>query len=340
VATNGEPRRRPTIHDVARHAGVSKSLVSLVLQGSPKVSEARRQSVLDAMAALDYQPNRLAQGLVARHSGIIGVIASDLHNPFFADILDAVLELTDAAGLRTLLGSGRRQPDQEHELVESLVALPVEGVLLLSPVIDSAALERLSRRTPMVVTGRSDMTVASIDTVTDDNVTGARLAVEHLTALGHRRIAHITGGDAPAAPERERGFRQAMTAAGLERHMKIVPGDTTDEGGYRAMRHLLNARSRPTAVFAANDYAALGALDAIEAAGLHVSGDISLVGYDNSSIGAFRHISLTSVDQPHTEMGRLAARVLLERINGRSGPPRHVVLTPRLVTRTTTGPPP
>ena len=339
MATDGQPRRRPTIHDVARRAGVSKSLVSLVLQGSPKVSEARRQSVLDAMAALDYQPNRLAQGLVARRSGIIGVIVSDLHNPFFADLLDAVLEFTYGAGLRTLLGTGRRLPEQERELVESLVALPVEGILLLSPVIDSAELERLSRRTPMVVTGRGDMTVASIDTVIDDNVTGAGLAVEHLTSLGHRRIAHITGGDAPAALERERGFREAMITAGLRRYMKIVPGDITDEGGYRAMRQLLDARSRPTAVFAANDYAAFGALNAIEEAGLSVPDEISLVGYDNSSIGAFRHISLTSVDQPHTEMGRLAARVLHERINGSARPPRHVVLTPRLVTRATTAPP-
>jgi DNA-binding LacI/PurR family transcriptional regulator len=339
VAIDGQPRRRPTIHDVARHAGVSKSLVSLVLQGSPKVSEARRQSVLDAMAALDYQPNRLAQGLVARRSGIVGVIASDLHNPFFAALLDAVLQLMDGAGLRTLLGTGRRLPERERELVESLVALPVDGVLLLSPVIDSAELKRLSRRTPMVITGRSDMTAASIDTVVDDNVTGAGLVVKHLTSLGHRRIAHITGGDSPAAPERARGFRQAMTSAGLKRYMKIVPGDATDQAGYRAMRQVLASRSRPTAVFAANDYAALGALDAIEEAGLSVPDDISLVGYDNSSIGAFRRISLTSVDQPHTEMGRLAARVLCERINGSAGPPGHVVLMPRLITRATTAPP-
>jgi DNA-binding LacI/PurR family transcriptional regulator len=338
VADDEQPVRRPTIHDVARHAGVSKSLVSLVLQDSPKVSEASRQSVLDAVAALSYQPNGLARGLVGRRSGIIGVVASDLHNPFFVDLLDGVLESADEAGLRTLLGTGRRQPERERELFESLVGLPVDGVLLLSPMIDVAALERLSRRTPMVVTGRSDITVSSIATVADDDVAGAVLAVEHLTVLGHRRIAHITGGDAPGAPERVRGFRHAMTVAGLKQSMRIVPGEFTDEGGYQAMRRLLAEGTRPSAVFAANDYAALGALNAIEEAGLNVPEDISLMGYDNSSVAALRHISLTSVDQPRVEMGRLAVQVLNERMGGAVQSADHIVLAPKLVVRATTAP--
>jgi DNA-binding LacI/PurR family transcriptional regulator len=340
VAVNHEPRRRATINDVARHAGVSKSLVSLVLQGSPRVGEASRQAILDAMATLSYQPNRLARGLVARQSGIVGVIASDLHNPFVADVLDAVLELMDKAGRQVLLGTGRRRPDHERELLESLVGVPVDGVLLLSPEIGVADLERVSGQVPLVVTGRSDVAGSAIDTVVNDNVTGAVLAVEHLTGLGHRRIAHITGGAGPAAPERERGFHQAMVAADLERYMLIAPGDFTDDGGYAAMRTILAGDARPTAVFAANDYAALGALNAIEETGLRVPGDVSLVGYDNSSIAASRHISLTSIDQPHAEMGRLAAQALGERVSGLAGPARHEVLTPRLVPRGTTGPPP
>lgn len=339
MARNDRRRRRPTIHDVARHANVSKSLVSLVLQGSPKVAASSRQSILDAMSALGYQPNRLARGLVAQRSGMIGVIASDLHNPFFADVLDAVLAVMDAAGMQVLIGTGRRNPDDERRLVESLIGVPVDGLLLLSPAAGVTDLQRFSALVPMVVTGRSDVSESGIDTVVADNTTGAALAVEHLTVLGHRRIAHITGGDGPASPERERGFRHAMTAAGLERDMLVTRGDFTDEGGYRAMRRLLRRRPRPTAVFAANDFAALGALDAIEEAGLSVPADISLLGYDNSSVASTRHISLTSIDQPHAEMGSLAAQALNGRIMGVDDPVRHKVLTPRLVVRRTTGSP-
>jgi DNA-binding LacI/PurR family transcriptional regulator len=339
VARN-DGHRRPTIHDVARQAKVSKSLVSLVLQGSPKVAEASRQSILEAMTELGYQPNRLARALVARRSGIVGVIASDLHNPFFADVLDAVLTVMDESGKQVLLGTGRWNPEQEVQLLESLGGVPVDGILLLSPAISATALDRFRTRLPIVVTGRSDVSRSGIDTVIADNITGATLAVEHLTALGHRRIAHITGGSGPASPERERGFRRAMKAAGLGQEMVITRGDFTDDGGYRAMRRLLRRSPRPTAVFAANDYAALGALDAIEEDGLAVPRDMSLVGYDNSSIASSRHISLTSIDQPHTEMGRIAARLLNERIAGADDPARHHVLTPRLVSRRTTGSPP
>jgi DNA-binding LacI/PurR family transcriptional regulator len=339
VAMNQDSGRRPTIHDVARQAGVSKSLVSLVLQGSPKVAETSRQAILDAMQTLGYQPNRLARGLVARRSGIIGVIASDLHNPFFADVLDAVLESTDSAGQQVLVGTGRRHPEQERQLVESLLGAPVDGVLLLSPDIAADELERIGQRIPTVVTGRSDASSYGIDTVVADNVAGAVLAVKHLLDLGHRRIAHITGGDGPASPERQHGFRDAMAEAGAEAHMVIEPGEFTDDGGYRAMRRILATSPRPTAVFTANDFAALGALNAIDEAGLSVPRDISLVGYDNTSIAASRHISLTSIDQPHAEMGRLAAGALLERIDGNTDPARHIGLTPKLVTRTSTGPP-
>jgi DNA-binding LacI/PurR family transcriptional regulator len=318
---------------------MSKSLVSLVLRGSPKVSAASRQAVLEAVDALGYRPNRLAQGLVARRSGLVGVIASDLHNPFFTDLLDGVLESMETVGLQTLLSTGRRRPDAERELLASLVGLPVDGVLLLSPVVAAAELVRISRTTPTVVTGRPDIDADTLGTVVNDDAAGAHSVVEHLVALGHRHIAHITGGVGPAAAARSAGFRHAMAAAGLAGSMTVVPGDFTEEGGYQAMRRLLAAPARATAVFAANDYAALGALNAIDEAGLAVPGDVSLVGYDNSSIAAFRRISLTSVDQPRGEMGRLAADALKDRIRGSSGPARHIVLTPRLVPRASTAPP-
>lgn len=267
------------------------------------------------------------------------MIASDLHNPFFADLLDAV-QVTDEVGIRTLLGTGRRRPEQERQLVESLIGHPVDGLLLLSPLIDAADLRDLSRRSPIVVTGRSDITSHTVDTVVNNDAAGAALAVEHLISLGHRRITHITGGNAPAAAERERGFRDAMTAAGLSEYMRLVPGGVTDEDGYDAMTRLIAAGGLPTAVFAVNDFAALGALNAIEEDGMSVPEDVSLVGYDNSSIAAFRHVSLTSIDQPHAELGRLAVRTLYERVTAENVlPAEHIVLTPRFVARATTAAP-
>lgn len=334
-----ERPHRPTIHDVARHAGVSKSLVSLVLRGAPNVSDTRRQAVLAAMDALGYRANSLARGLVEQRTRIIGVMASDLHNPFFVELIAGILEEADALGYRTLLGTGRRAQVGEEAVIESLLGLPVDGVILLSPVVDLESLAVASRSAPTVVTGRADIAADAIDTVVVDDVAGAILAVEHLASLGHHHIAHVTGGDARGAAERRRGYERAMVNLGLSRFVQVVPGRFTDEAGYRAAHLALGNEPRPTAIFAANDLAALGALAAIEEAGLAVPQDISLVGYDNTQLSGLQHISLTSIDQLGFEMGRLAVNALDERVSQGRLESRRDVLKPRLVQRRTTAPP-
>ena len=173
----------------------------------------------------------------------------------------------------------------------------------------------------------------------DDERLGARLVIQHLAGLGHRRILHIDGGQGAGAATRRACYAAAMRAAGLADEIRIVPGDYTDVAGARAAARLLASGDLPTAIFAANDFVATGAIDQFEEAGLSVPGDISIVGYDNIFLAALRRLSLTTINQPRSDMGRLAARSLVERIDGTRTAPAKYRLAPELVVRNTTGPP-
>ncbi|GIE34836.1 hypothetical protein Ait01nite_078810 [Actinoplanes italicus] len=195
---------------------------------------------------------------------------------------------------------------------------------------------------PTVVIGRHSRS-SRFDSVTDDDIAGAALVVEHLVELGHRRIAHIEHhetdrvrlAEMPNA-QRAHGYREAMTAHGLEAEMDIVSTTYTQDGGYLGAKQLLDRPRRPTAIFAGADVVALGALEAIAEAGLSVPGDISVAGYDNSALAAFGPISLTSVDQDGRQMGANAARLLIDRIGQRDRRTAQVKLSPTLVVRRTT----
>lgn len=328
---------KPTIRNVAERAGVSKSLVSLVMRGSPHVSERRRQAVLKAARELGYRPNAVARSLVEGRTRLIGALVADLHNPFFAEFLDGLQESLHGANLRMIVGSGRWDPLFEAEAVEAFLEMRVDGLVLLSVVPGS--LSDAAASVPVVIVGERD--VSGVDIVVDDDELGARLAVDHLVELGHQRIAHIEGA-APSTTARYRraGYEQAMSQYGLAGHIVVEPGDFTEEGGYRATRSLLSRRPRPTAIFAPNDLVAIGALSAADELGLRVPADLSIVGYDNTHLAAIRHISLTTVDQPRRDMGRVAAELLCARIDDMRREPRQTLVVPHLVTRATTGPVP
>jgi DNA-binding LacI/PurR family transcriptional regulator len=335
------PRRvgKPTITDVAQRAGVSKSLVSLVVRGSRHVSPERRRRVQEAAAAMGYRPNAMARGLVEQRSRILGVMVSDLHNLFFADVVEGIQEEAGRAGYRVLLNTGNRVAPQEDAAIEALLQLRVDGLVLAGSLLESRVIVEASREAAVVLVGRAAR-ASSIDSVTNDDFAGAVAAVRHCASLGHRRIAHVDGGQGAGADARRRGYEQAMRRLRLARHLSVVPGSFTEEGGHAGALALLERDVRPTAIFAANDLAAIGALNAIEERGLRVPDDVSLIGYDNTSLAALRHISLTTVHQPRVEMGRLAVSTLLERLAGRRTRPRRAVLAPNLVVRGTTAPPP
>lgn len=327
---------KPTIRNVAERAGVSKSLVSLVMRGSPHVSERRRQAVLKAARELGYRPNAVARSLVEGRTRLIGALVADLHNPFFAEFLDGLQESLHGENLRMLVGSGRWDPLFEAEALEAFLEMRVDGLVLLSVVPDS--LTEAASSVPVVVVGERD--VPGVDIVVDDDELGANLAVDHLVELGHHRIAHIEGARSTTARYRRSGYEAAMKRHGLAGEVVVEPGDFTEEGGYRAARALLSATPRPTAIFAPNDLVATGALSAADELGLRVPADVSIVGYDNTHLAAIRHISLTSVDQPRRDMGRIAAERLCARIEDPGLEPLQTLVTPHLVVRATTGPAP
>jgi DNA-binding LacI/PurR family transcriptional regulator len=326
---------RPTIRDVAARAGVSKSLVSLVMQGSPHVSEEKRERVVRAAAALGYRRNAVARSLVQRRTHLFGVLLSDLHNPFFAEVIDGVRAEASEHGYRAIIATGDRGAPAETGALETLLELRTDGLILASPVLTMDTILAAARELPTVLVARRAR-AASLDSVANDDPTGAGLAVQHLADLGHRRIAHIDGGDGAGAAERRRGYERAVRKLGLEKYARIVSGHYTEDGGRQGVAALFASGPAPTAIVAANDLSAIGAISELAERGLRVPDDVSVVGYDNTSLAAVRQINLTTVDQPRPDMGKTAVRLLLERIRDGRKTARHVLMQPRLVIRGTT----
>jgi DNA-binding LacI/PurR family transcriptional regulator len=187
---------------------------------------------------------------------------------------------------------------------------------------------------PLVSVGRT-IRGNTIGNVTTDDALGARLAVDHLVGLGHRRIVHIDGGKGAGAAPRRAGYRQAMLTHGLGEHIQIIAGDFTEDAGAGGAQRIAQSRPLPTAIFTANDLSAVGAIIQLERDGLRVPGDISVVGFDNTSLASLNHIGLTTIDQPNVQMGATAAQVLIAAINQRGDLP-NCVMTPQLVVRQTT----
>ena len=330
--------RPPTMDDVAREAGVSRALVSLVMRDRPNVSDERRTRVLDVAARLGYRPNAWARGLASRRTSTIGVLLNELHNPFYAEIMDGIEDKAAQHGYRVLIGTGGRRPGGEQAAIDAFLELRADGVILVGPRLSSATIVEAAATLPVVVVARG-VRSARVDSITNDERAGGRLVVGHLTSLGHSRIAHVDGGSGAGSGARRDGYRRAMQEVGLASEIRIVGGDYTDIAGVRAAERLLASGELPTAVFAANDLVAAGLIDRLEDDGLRIPDDLSVVGYDNTFLAALHHVSLTTVDQPRPEMGRRAFAVLAERVEGGRTTPVHARITPSLVVRSTTGPP-
>lgn len=317
---------------------MSKSLVSLALSGSTKVSPASRERIELAAAELGYRPNAAARSLSVRRSRTIGVLILDLHNPVFAEILDGVQSEVRQHGFNTMLVTGGENPVLEQEEIETLLEFQVEGLILISHRLPVNALQKFAAEVPTVVVTRNDVAGPGIDTVGNDDVAGARIAVDHLVSLGHSRIVCLNGGDNPVSHLRAQGYSDAMAAHGLADQIHVVPGGLTDSSGYKAAEAALALS--PTALVVANDIAAIGAIAAVENAGRRVPEDVSVIGYDGISLGGLRRVNLTTIAQPLGELGRRAAKRILGRIADPSGPAHRDLLACELVVRGTTGPVP
>lgn len=330
--------RRPTIVDVAREAGVSRSLVSLVLQNPEKVSAARKQAVHDAMERLGYRPNAAARTLAQQRTDTVGVLVSDLHNPFYTEVIDGISQVTEALGFRTLIASGGLDPKAERAAANTFIELRVEGVIMITPRLTNDEIADIAALIPTVVVGRPGERPARCSRVHTDDAIGIGLALDHLVSLGHERIAHVSAGDNPGARAREAAYRDDMLRLGLESHIEVVKAAPNQEGGYDGARELLALTSPPTAIIASNDFVALGVLGALADAGLDCPGDVSVVGYDNSIFAQLQTVKMTTVNQPRRLMGETAATLLRDQLAGLGT--SAVALEPELVVRTTTGPPP
>jgi DNA-binding LacI/PurR family transcriptional regulator len=330
-------RRAPTIIDVARRAGVSKSLVSLVLRGEgpPLVSEKRRNVVLQAVEELGYRPNSVARGLVQQRTGLIGVLVSDLRNPFFSELAESLDTEARNHGLRAVLAAGLRDEEREQMVVDDFLNSRVDAIILLSPMLPAAAISRAADAVPIVVEGRPNLRSTRVDLVGTDDAMGAEIAVEHLVGLGHERISHLAGVTAAA---RRRGYERAMGLRHLDSAIEVIDCNETDEGAYRAAMRLLDRREPPSAIFAVNDVAAMGVLAAAAELGISVPQQLSVVGFDDTDLARLPQIGLTTVAQPITEMAAAIISALGRRLESNSGRLRTLRrrLPPRLVVRDST----
>lgn len=324
------------MEDVARDAGVSRALVSLVMRDSPKVSPAKRTAVLESAAALGYSPNRLASRLASHRTKTLGVLFLDLHNSVFADIYDGITEGTEGSGNQVMVAVGSADPRTELEAVRNFVDLRVDGVLLAGYTGSAEELAAALRGTPAVVVTR-ELKADGVDSVLTDDFRSGALAVEHLHSLGHRRIAHVDISDWLPYTERREGYLHAMRQFGLE--PLLVHSDMTERGGRAVMENFLASGAElPTAIFAHNDLTAIGIMEALAAHGLSVPGDVAVVGCDNIEVAASPLIGLTSLDQHARELGRVAAQVMLDRVAGTGGPELTRKLEPALMVRRSSDP--
>jgi len=327
---------RPTIRDVAERAGVSKSLVSLALRGSEKVSPSSRAAIQQAITELGYRPNAAARTLADQRSRAIGVLADDLANPIYAEIVESAQPQFRERDYTMMLISGSGAALHREKELQRLLEFQVEGLMLITHDLPQSIIDTMSREVPVVVVTQAGVVqeLAAFDLVTTDDEYGAQLAVDNLLAHGHQRIVHISGGDNDVSRARERGYRMAMSRAGLDEHIRVIPGGFSDSSGYQAARMVIESHPA-TAIFVANDFSAIGVLAALNEADIRVPRDMSVVGFDGVRLGHLPTINLTTIAQPLASLGDTAARVLCERIADPRMASRHITTPPELLMRGT-----
>lgn len=335
----------PTIHDVARAAGVSIKTVSNVMNDSPKVGPATRLRVRAIIDELGYRPNLSARGLRSGKTGVIGLAVPSLRENYFAELAHSVIRAAEKRGLRVLIEQTDGDREQEISTLSGGQLRYIDGLLFSPMEIGQQDVDVLRGNDPLVLLGER-IFGGPTDHVTMHNTSSARAAVDHLLDIGRTRIALIgapetADDDASSASLRERGYHQALAAAGIAEDPQLVVrgGKWTRETGLAGARKLLRSKVDFDAIFALNDTLALGALRALVHAGRRVPEDVALIGFDNIDEGRFSLPSLTSVDPGRLEIAETAVDLLVERINekGPRSAPQTVKAGFSIVKRESTG---
>ena len=336
MARKNTERKKVTLVDVARHAGVSRATASLVLRKSPLVADKTREKVLASMRALGYVYNRSAASLRSRRSQAIGLVITDITNPFFAELAVSIETQLSDAGYAVLLSNTMEDTAKQERLLHVMNGHQVDGVFLCpAQETTGETIELLQRwRLPGVMVARYIPGV-EYDYAGVDNQAGAAQAVEHLYARGHRRIAFLGGHPMSSARrDRYRGYLDALRRLGLEAPPDLsVTSPATRRGGYEALVRLLDLPEPPTAVLCYNDVVAFGALHALQARHRTPGRDFGVVGFDDVADASLVRPALTTVAIEPDRIGRAATDLLLARIESPDTPPRRIILPTRLVVR-------
>jgi LacI family transcriptional regulator len=334
----GRRTNRVTIKEVAGDAGVSVAAVSKVLRNAYGVSDSLRTRVQASMQKLDYRPLASARGMRGQ-TFAIGITLPDMRNPFFADIMTGVNSALERTPYQPLLGISQSTPLVEEALIDSMIDRQVDGIILIGTTEDVDMLARFAEKKPLVAIAHYPPPGAPFDTVNNDDQLGATLVTRHLIANGYRKIAMISLASATSTVtvEREIGYSRAMQESGLGQHVNVIRAGQTVREVQVAGAKLLQGRDRPEAIFCWMDFIALEIISVATELGLSVPDDLAVVGYDNTVHCDFLQNSLTSVDQSGEVLGLQAARLLIERIRGRTEPDNFVV-TPRVVARNSSRP--
>jgi LacI family transcriptional regulator len=325
---------RPTLHDVARHAGVSARTVSRVLNEEPRTSAQTKQRVLDAVAQLGFRPNVMARNMrVGARDAAVGLVIPDLANPFFGTVGSAVEKLIRSRNLHLVIASSDEDPVQERRVVTTLLERQVSGLIIVPSAGSDHTFLRGERRhgLPLVFLDRPPANLAG-DLVLSAHCDGAALAVSHLVAHGHVRIGFV--GDVPSTlytrRERLRGYRQALRSAGIPLDRRLLEQGHHENDAGEAMMRLLRSPDPPTAVFAANNLACMGVITALTRAQRR---DVAVVGFDDFTFADLFQPAITVVAQDAARLGTTAAQLLLSRLDGDRTRARTVSLDTRLIVR-------
>ncbi|MFF2449514.1 LacI family DNA-binding transcriptional regulator [Neobacillus sp. NPDC058068] len=330
-----------TIKDVASLANVAPSTVSRVIADSPRISEATKQKVKQAMEQLGYHPNLNARNLASQSTQAIGLVMPSskdvgFQNPFFPTVLQGISEGAQEKNYALHMTTGKSEEEILHAVVQMVQGKRVDGIVLLSSKVEDQVISYLMDRSfPFVLIGKPYKNIEEITHVDNDNIRAMKEATAYLIGLGHKQIGFIGGSlELIVTSDRQDGYKKALAEAGIEaRSEYIIHQKFLREGGQQAVRELMQLEHPPTALVVADDFMALGVLNTLDELGIRVPDDISIVGFNNVLLAEMAKPPLTSVDINIFELGFQASKNLIQKIENNNEPTKRLIISHRLVER-------